>query len=45
MNYKKILYLGWLGYGNIGDDLLYDVFRKMISNISPELLLITIALF
>jgi polysaccharide pyruvyl transferase WcaK-like protein len=38
VNYKKILYLGWLGYGNIGDDLLYDVFRKMISNISPEII-------
>jgi polysaccharide pyruvyl transferase WcaK-like protein len=33
---KNILYLGWLGYGNIGDDLLYDVFKKMVLSISPD---------
>ncbi|NLZ47194.1 MAG: polysaccharide pyruvyl transferase family protein [Clostridiales bacterium] len=37
MNSKKILYLGWIGYGNIGDDLLFDVFKKMISNISSDI--------
>lgn len=37
VNYKKILYLGWIGYGNIGDDLLFDVFRKMVSDISPDI--------
>lgn len=37
MDYKKILYLGWIGYGNIGDDLLFDVFKKMISNISKDI--------
>src|SRR5690606_20459936 len=26
---KKILYLGWLGYNNIGDDVLYELFEKM----------------
>lgn len=25
----NILYIGWLGYGNLGDDLLWDVFRSL----------------
>ncbi len=29
-SYKKILYLGWLGQGNVGDDVLFDIFKKMI---------------
>lgn len=32
MNNKKILYLGWLGKGNVGDDLLFDIFKIMINN-------------
>lgn len=32
MNGKKILYLGWLGHHNIGDDLLIDIFKKMLLN-------------
>lgn len=32
MNNKKILYLGWLGKGNVGDDLLFDIFKIMVNN-------------
>lgn len=27
---KKILYLGWLGKGNVGDDLLFEIFKHML---------------
>lgn len=37
MNRRKILYLGWIGYGNIGDDLLLDVFKKMVSDASHDI--------
>lgn len=26
---KKILYLGWLGQGNVGDDVLFEVFKSL----------------
>ncbi len=36
-SYKKILYLGWLGKGNVGDELLYEIFKKMLfDNIKKE---------
>lgn len=25
---EKILYVGWLGFGNVGDELMWDVFRE-----------------
>ena len=27
---KKILYLGWLGHANVGDEILFEIFKKMI---------------
>jgi hypothetical protein len=27
--YRKILYLGWHGQGNVGDDLLFDILKKL----------------
>ncbi|WP_108669006.1 polysaccharide pyruvyl transferase family protein [Peribacillus acanthi] len=27
---KKILYLGWISKGNVGDDLLYSIFKQML---------------
>lgn len=27
---KKILYLGWLGHANVGDEVLFEIFKKMI---------------
>lgn len=27
---KNILYLGWLGYGNLGDELMYDLFKEQV---------------
>ena len=29
--HKKILYLGWLGNGNVGHELLFEIFKKMIT--------------
>lgn len=29
MQMKKILYLGWIGYNNLGDDLLWHIFRHL----------------
>ena len=26
---KRILYYGWIGYKNLGDDLMWDIFRNM----------------
>lgn len=26
----KILYLGWLGQGNVGDDILFDIFKAYL---------------
>ena len=26
---KKILYVGWLGFDNLGDELMYDVFKEV----------------
>ncbi|MBO1001195.1 polysaccharide pyruvyl transferase family protein [Pseudogracilibacillus auburnensis] len=26
---KNVLYLGWLGKGNVGDDVLFELFKKM----------------
>lgn len=28
--YKRILYLGWLGQGNMGDDILFDIFKTLL---------------
>lgn len=28
-NIKSILYLGWLGQGNVGDDVLFEFFQRM----------------
>ncbi len=25
---KNVLYLGWLGYKNIGDELMWDIFKQ-----------------
>jgi polysaccharide pyruvyl transferase WcaK-like protein len=25
---KKILYIGWIGFGNLGDELMWDVFKQ-----------------
>jgi len=36
MKYKKILYLGWLGHNNIGDELLLDIFKKLLLSINPS---------
>ncbi len=30
---KKILYLGWLGYNNLGDELMFDLFQENCSKI------------
>jgi hypothetical protein len=35
--YKKILYLGWLGQGNVGDDLLFDIFKKMMLSVNDNM--------
>jgi acetyltransferase-like isoleucine patch superfamily enzyme len=35
--YKKILYLGWLGQGNVGDDLLFDIFKKMMFSVNDNI--------
>jgi acetyltransferase-like isoleucine patch superfamily enzyme len=34
--FKKLLYLGWLGQGNVGDDLLFDIFKKIIFTIDDR---------
>jgi len=26
---KKILYIGWIGYNNLGDDLLWNIFKEL----------------
>jgi len=36
IKYKKIIYLGWLGQGNVGDDLLFDIFKKMMFSIEEN---------
>ncbi|MCM1989313.1 polysaccharide pyruvyl transferase family protein [Oceanirhabdus seepicola] len=36
MNSKKILYLGWIGRHNIGDDLLLDIFKKILLNLNSK---------
>ncbi|AQQ53379.1 polysaccharide pyruvyl transferase family protein [Planococcus lenghuensis] len=36
-NVENILYLGWLGNGNVGDDLLFELFKEMfLSRHQPE---------
>jgi len=27
---KKILYIGWIGYNNLGDELMYDLFKEQL---------------
>lgn len=26
---KKVLYIGWIGFGNLGDDLLWNIFKNL----------------
>lgn len=26
---KKVLYIGWIGFGNLGDELLWNVFKEL----------------
>jgi len=26
---KKVLYVGWIGFGNLGDELLWHVFKEL----------------
>jgi hypothetical protein len=28
----RILYLGWIGKGNVGDELLFEIFKNFIHN-------------
>ncbi|WBW96638.1 polysaccharide pyruvyl transferase family protein [Oceanirhabdus sp. W0125-5] len=39
MSIKKILYIGWIGHHNIGDDLLLDIFKKMLLNCDSSLII------
>lgn len=32
---KKILYIGWIGLGNVGDELMYDLFQEHASHTFP----------
>ncbi|MFS1517425.1 polysaccharide pyruvyl transferase family protein [Bacillus sp. SCS-151] len=33
---KKVLYVGWIGYKNLGDDLLWDLFRYKFNKILAD---------
>lgn len=33
---KNILYLGWLGKGNVGDDVLFELFKQMVYETYPQ---------
>ncbi|BFT74318.1 polysaccharide pyruvyl transferase family protein [Paenibacillus sp. P36] len=33
---RKVFYVGWIGFGNIGDDLMWDVFRESADLLMPE---------
>ena len=31
LNMKRILYIGWLGSNNIGDELMWEIFNDLCS--------------
>ncbi|EIT86680.1 hypothetical protein A374_03879 [Fictibacillus macauensis ZFHKF-1] len=33
---KKLLYVGWIGFGNLGDELLYHEFKRWYRILHPE---------
>ncbi|GAA4702232.1 polysaccharide pyruvyl transferase family protein [Brevibacillus fulvus] len=33
---RKILYVGWLGFGNLGDELMWDIFAQLASQYLPS---------
>lgn len=33
---KKILYIGWIGYGNLGDELMFNLFKEQILLLGDE---------
>ncbi|MGG3924331.1 polysaccharide pyruvyl transferase family protein, partial [Geobacillus thermodenitrificans] len=33
---KKVLYIGWLGFQNIGDELLWNVFAASARQYAPD---------
>ncbi|MDF2648085.1 MAG: polysaccharide pyruvyl transferase family protein [Paenibacillus sp.] len=33
---RTIFYIGWIGFGNIGDDLMWDVFLECANEIMPD---------
>ena len=33
---KRILYIGWIGYGNLGDELMFDLFKQQCSTLGDS---------
>ena len=33
---KTVLYIGWVGFGNLGDDLCFDIFSETMSERAAE---------
>jgi polysaccharide pyruvyl transferase WcaK-like protein len=32
----RVLYVGWLGFGNLGDDIMWEIFRDLARRLTPE---------
>lgn len=39
---KSILYIGWVGFNNLGDDLMFDIFKRYVSQLDEEYKLIPV---
>ncbi|WP_440896767.1 polysaccharide pyruvyl transferase family protein [Amphibacillus sp. Q70] len=33
---KKVLYIGWIGYKNLGDELMFDLFKEQFSTLGDD---------
>lgn len=33
---KKILYIGWIGFNNLGDELMYELFKEKVNEMNGE---------
>ncbi|NMA90011.1 MAG: polysaccharide pyruvyl transferase family protein [Amphibacillus sp.] len=33
---KKVLYIGWIGYRNLGDELMFDLFKEHLSTLGED---------
>lgn len=36
---KKVLYIGWIGYANLGDELMYDLFKEEFKKLGESYIL------